>query len=105
MNDDRDTRGQELSTSDGKARSGQVDGQHRGRVPGDGAADTEAAGFDGRSGALWPGSSSGAFATGPAGDGSRTVAGDTDGNGGAVPAAPRPRAHPVPSPHPAPPPP
>src|SRR5262249_7055300 len=93
MNDDRDTRGQELSTSDGKARSGQVDGQHRGRVPGDGAADTEAAGFDGRSGALWPGSSSGAFATGPAGDGSRTVAGDTDGNGGAVAGAAGPRGN------------
>ena len=94
MNDDRDTRGQELSASDGNARSGQVDGQHRGSVPSDGAAaDTEAAGFDGRSGALWPASSGGAFATGPAGDGSRTVAGDTDGNGGAVAGPARPRGN------------
>ncbi len=85
MNDDRDTRGQELSTGDGNTRPGQVDGQHLGGVPGDGAAaGTEAAGLDGQSRGLWPGSADGAFGSGTAGDGSRTVAGGADSNGGPV---------------------
>jgi signal peptidase I len=94
MNDDRDTRGQELSTSDGNTRPGQVDGQHLGGVPGDSAAAaTEASGFDGQSRALWPGPADGAFGNGAAGDGSRIVAGDTDGNGGAVAGETRPRGN------------
>jgi signal peptidase I len=94
MNDDRDTRGQELSTSDGNTRPGQVDGQHLGGVPGDSAAaGTEAAGFDGQSRALWPGRADGAFGNGASGDGSRIVAGDTDGNGGAVAGEARPRGN------------
>jgi signal peptidase I len=92
MNDDRDTRGQELSTGDGNARPGQVDGQHLGGVPNDGTG-TEAGGFDGGSGALWPGSAGGAFGSGAAGDGSRIVAGDTDGNGGPVAGETRPRGN------------
>ena len=89
MNDDPDTRGQELSTGDGNTRPGQVDGQHLGGVPGDGAAaDTEAAGLDGQSRVLWPGSADGAFGSGTAGDGSPIVAGGADGNGGPV-AGPR----------------
>jgi signal peptidase I len=97
MNDDRDTRGQELPTSDGNTRPGQFDGQHLGGVPGDGAAaGTEAAGFDGQSRALWPGSVGGAFGSeAAAGDGSRIVAGDTDGNGGAVAGETRPRGNPI----------
>ena len=94
MNDDRDTRGQELSTSDGNTRPGQVDGQHLGGVPGDGAAaGTEAAGLDGQSRGLWPGSADGAFGSGTAGDGSRTVAGGTDSNGGPVAEEARPRGN------------
>jgi signal peptidase I len=85
MNDDGDTRGQELSTSDGNPRSGQVDGQHLDGVPGDGAAaDAEAAGFDGQPRTLWPGRADGAFGSGEAGDGPRIVAGDADGNGGPI---------------------
>ena len=94
MNDDPDTRGQELSTGDGNTRPGQVDGQHLGGVPGDGAAaDTEAAGLDGQSRVLWPGSADGAFGSGTAGDGSRIVAGGTDGNGGSVAGESRPRGN------------
>src|SRR5215472_2519894 len=88
MNDDRDTRGEELSTSDGRARPGQVDGQQFGGVPGDGAGGgPEGGGFGGQSSAPWPGSSGGTFGdggtygnggpfAGPAADGPRTVAGD-----------------------------
>jgi signal peptidase I len=94
MNDDPDTRGQELSTGDGNTRPGQVDGQHLGGVPGDGAAaDTEAAGLDGQSRVLWPGSADGAFGSGTAGDGSRIVAGGTDSNGGPVAGESRPRGN------------
>jgi signal peptidase I len=94
MNDDRDTRGEELSTSDGNTRPGQVDGQHLGGVPGDGAAaDHQTAGFDGQSRAPWPGSAGGAFGSGAAGDGSRIAAGDPDGNGGAVAGEARPRGN------------
>jgi signal peptidase I len=93
MNDDRDTRGQELPTSDGNTRPGQVDGQHLGGAPGDSAAaGTEAAGFDGQSRTLWPGE---ALGSGAAGDGPRIVAGDTDGNGGPVPGETRPRGNAV----------
>ena len=92
MNDDRDTRGQELSASDGNTRPGQVDGQHLGGVPGDrAAAGTGAADFDGQPRAPWPGSADGTFGSGAAGDGSRIVAGDADGNGGAA----RPRGNAV----------
>jgi signal peptidase I len=94
MNDDRNTRGQELPTSDGNARPGQVDGQHLGGVPGDGAAaGTEAAGFEGQSRTPWPGSVGGAFGSGAAGDGPRIVAGDADGNGGPVAGEARPRGN------------
>jgi len=94
MNDDRDARGQELSTSDGNTRPGHIDGQHLGGVPGDGAAaDTEAAGFDGQSRAPWPGSASGTFGSETAGDGPRIVAGDPDSNGGAVAGAAPPRGN------------
>jgi signal peptidase I len=93
MNDDRDTRGQELSTSDGNTRPGQVDGQHPGRGPADGtAAGTEAAGFDGQSRTLWPGE---AFGTAAAGEAPRIGAGDTDGNRGAVTGETRPRGNAV----------
>ena len=66
MNNDRDTRGQELSTSDGHAPPGQVDGQQLGGVPGDGqpgggGAAGPGLGFDGPSRAPWPGGSGGAF--------------------------------------------
>ena len=94
MNDDPDTRGQELSTGDGNTRPGQVDGQHLGGGPGDGAAaSTEAAGLDGQSRVLWPGSADGAFGSGTAGDGSRIVAGGTDSNGGPVAGESRPRGN------------
>jgi signal peptidase I len=94
MNDDRDTRGQELSTGDGNARPGQVDGQYLGGVPGDGAAaGTEAAGLDGQPRVHRPGSADGAFGTGTADDGSRFVAGGADSNGGPVPGAARPRGN------------
>src|SRR5215831_4245454 len=94
MNDDPDTRGQELSTGDGNARPGQVDGQHLGGVPGDGAAaGTEAAGLDGQPRVHWPGSADGAFGTGTAGEGSPFVAGGADSNGGPVPAETRPRGN------------
>jgi signal peptidase I len=94
MNDDRDTRGQELSTGDGNTRPGQVDGQHLGGVPGDGAAaGTDSAGLDGQSRVLWPGSADGAFGSGTAGDGSRIVAGGTDSNGGPVAGEARPRGN------------
>jgi signal peptidase I len=94
MNDDPDTRGQELSTGDGNTRPGQVDGQHLGGVPGDGAAaGTDSAGLDGQSRVLWPGSADGAFGSGTAGDGSRIVAGGTDGNGGPVAGEARPRGN------------
>ena len=94
MNDDRDTRGQELSASDGNTRPHQVDGQHLGGVPGDGAAaGTEAAGLDGQSRPPWPGSTGGAFGSAAAGDGSPIVAGDTGANGGPVAGAARPRGN------------
>jgi signal peptidase I len=105
MNDDRDTRGQELSTDDGHARPGQVGGQQLGGVPGgngpggvpgDGAAArTGAMGFDGRSRVPWPGGPGGPFGDGTAGDGPRVVtsggAGQagSDGAGGAGTARPR----------------
>src|SRR5262249_61483334 len=83
MNDDRDTRGQELSTGAGNKRPGQVDGQHLGGVPGDGApADTEAAGLDGQTQPLWARSAGGAFGPGTTQDGPPIVTGDTDGNPG-----------------------
>jgi signal peptidase I len=94
MNDDRDARGQELSTGDGNTRPGQVDGQHLGGVPGDGAAaGTEAAGLDGQSRAVWPGSADGAFGSRTAGDGSRIVAGDAESNGGPVAGEAQPRGN------------
>ena len=96
MNDDRDTRGQELPTRDGTTRPGQLDGQHHGGVPGDGAAaGAEAAGFDGQSRALWPGSVGEAFGSGAAGDGSRIAAGNTDGNRAPVAGETRPRGNPI----------
>jgi len=96
MNDDRDTRGQELPTRDGNTRPGPLDGQHHGGVPGDGAAaGAEAAGFDGQSPALWPGSVGEAFGSGAAGDGSRIAAGNTDGNRGPVAGETRPRGNPI----------
>lgn len=77
MNDDRDTRGDELSDSDGHARPGQVDGQPFGIVPGDGAAaDTEAVVSPGPGRAYLPGSPDGG---GPWGTG---VASRTDGAAG-----------------------
>ena len=90
MNDDRDTRGQELSAGEGNTRPGQVDGQHLGGVPGDGVA-----GADGQSRVLWPGSADGAFGSGTAGDGSRIVAGGADSNGGPVAGEARPRGNAV----------
>ena len=99
MNDDRDTRGEDLSTSDGRTRPGQVDGRQFGGVPGDGAAaGPEGGGFGGQSQAPWPGGSGGAFGDGAAfgaggafggaaADGPRTVAGDGTA-GGAGPAGP-----------------
>ena len=96
MNDDRDTRGKELSASDGNTRPGQVDGQHLGSVPGDGAAaDNHAAGFDRQPRPLWPGSTGGTYGTGTAGDGPPIVAGDTDNNGGTAAGEPRPRGNAV----------
>lgn len=88
MNDDRDTRGEDLSTSDGRARPGQVDGQQFGGVPGDGATRSpEGGGFGGQPQAPWPGGSGGTFGDGSAfgngapfggtaADAPRTVAGD-----------------------------
>jgi signal peptidase I len=75
MNDDRDTRGQDVSTGDGHTRRAQLDGQQVGGVPGDGAAGTGAA-FDGRPRAAWPGGSGGAFGDGAAGDRPTTVTGE-----------------------------
>jgi signal peptidase I len=96
MNDDRDTRGQELPTRDGGTRPGQFDGQHHGGVPGDGAAaGAEAAGFDGQSRALWPGSVGEAFGSGAAGDGPRIETGNTDSNRGPVGGEARPRGNPI----------
>src|SRR6266480_4840222 len=55
MNDDRDTRGEDLSTSDGRTRPGQVDGRQFGSVPGDGAtAGPEGGGFGGAPGQAPP---------------------------------------------------
>src|SRR6516165_1093583 len=103
MNDDRDTRGEELSTSDGRARPGQVDGQQFGGVPGDGASTgPEGGGFGGQPQAPWPGGSGGAFGNdgaygnggpfgGTAADGPRTVAGDGPAGGfGSGPPGPGP---------------
>jgi len=100
MNDDRDTRGEDLSTSDGRTRPGQVDGRQYGGVPGDGAAtDPEGGGFGGPPRAPWPGGSGGTFGDGgtvgngapfgaPAADAPRTVAGDGAlGYGSAPPGA------------------
>ena len=87
MNDDRDTRGEDLSTNDGRTRPGQVDGQQFGGVPGDGASNgPESGGFGGQPRAPWPGGSGGAFGdggtygnggpfAGPAADAPRTMAG------------------------------
>ncbi len=94
MNDDRDTRGQELSAADGRTRPGQIDGQHLGSVPGDSAtAGTDGAGLDGRSQALWSGNTGGGFGSGVAGDGSRIAAGDSGGSGGAAAGGARPRGN------------
>jgi len=94
MNDDRDTRGQELSTGDGNKRPGQVDGQHLGGVPGDGAAaDTETAGLDGQTQPLWPRSAGGTFGPGTTQDGPPIVTGDTDGNAGPATGQARPRGN------------
>ena len=95
MNDDRDTRGEELSTNDGRTRPGQVDGRQFGGVPGDGAtAGPEGGGFGSQSPAPWPGGSGGAFGNGKtfggaAADGPTTVAGDgaAGGTGGGPPGA------------------
>jgi signal peptidase I len=95
MNDDRDTRGEELSTSDGRTRPGQVDGRQFGGVPGDGAtAGPEGGGFGGQSQAPWPEGSGGALGNGgafggAATDGHRTMAGDgpAGGAGGVPPGA------------------
>ena len=88
MNDDRDTRGEDLSTSDGRTRPGQVDGRQFGGVPGDGAAaGPEGGGIGGQPQPPWPGGSggtfgdAGAFGNGApfgsaAADAPRTVAGD-----------------------------
>jgi signal peptidase I len=77
MNDDRDTRGEELSTNDGRTRPGRVDGGQFGGVPGDGAtAGPEGGRFSGQPTAPWPGGSAGAFGGGTFGDGG------TFGNGG-----------------------
>jgi len=77
MNDDRDTQGEELSTSDGRARPGQVHGQQFGGMPSDGAAaGAETAGFPGQYQAPWPGVSGGAFGDGAGGNGPRFVTGD-----------------------------
>jgi signal peptidase I len=91
MNDDRDTWGQELSTSDGRTRPGQVDGQQMGGIPADGAApDAETAASGGQSQAIWHGSSGPAFDGGAVGNGAPnmayeppTVAGDGAGGIGA----------------------
>jgi signal peptidase I len=94
MNDDRDTRGKELSAGDGNTRPDQIDGQHLGGVPGDGAAaGTEAASFDGQSRVVWPGSADAAIGSRTTGDGSRIVAGDAEGNGGPVAGEARPRGN------------
>ncbi len=99
MNDDRDTRGEELSTDDGRTRPGQVDGRQFGGVPGDGAAaGPEGGGFGGQSQAPWPGGPGGTFGDGgafgnggtfgaAAADAPRTVAGDgaAGGIGGGPP--------------------
>jgi signal peptidase I len=85
-----------LSTSDGRTRPGQVDGQQLGGAPGDdAAAGAGPAGFDGRSPGAWPGGPGGAFGGGTATDEPQVVAGDGvpgdgvpgDGAGGAGPAA------------------
>src|SRR5215831_17111602 len=85
MNDDRDTRGQELSTSEGRTRPGQVDGQQLGGVPGDGAAaGAETAGFPTQSQAPWQGGSGGVSGDGMAGAGGvsgGTIGGGTAGGG------------------------
>src|SRR5262252_10435612 len=107
MNDDRDTRGEELSTNDGRTRPGQVDGRQFGGVPGDGASDgPDGGGFGGQSRAPWPGGSGGAFGDGgtygnggpyggPTADGPRTVTGDgAAGSFGSGPPGPGPGAPP-----------
>jgi signal peptidase I len=94
MNDDRDTRDQELSTGDGNKRPGQVDGQHLGSVPGDGAAaDTESAGIDGQTQPLWHRSAGPAFGPGTTQDGPPIVTGETDGNGSPPTEQARPRGN------------
>jgi signal peptidase I len=66
MNDDRDTRGEDLSTSDGRTRPGQVDGQRFGGVPGDGAsAGPDGGGFDGQPQPPWPENPGGTYAGQP----------------------------------------
>src|SRR5690242_18374776 len=92
MNDDRDTRGEDLSTSDGRTRPGQVDGQQFGGVPGDGPTGPEGGGPGGQHRAPWPAGPGGAFgdaaASGngapfgaPAANTPRTVAGDGTAGG------------------------
>ena len=92
MNDDRDTRGEDLSTNDGRTRPGQVDGQQFGGVPGNGPAEPEGGGFGDQHRAPWPGGSGGAFGDGgtfgngapfgsPAADAPRTVTGDGTADG------------------------
>ena len=107
MNDDRDTRGEELSTSDGRARPGQVDGRQFGGAPADGASTgPEGGGFGSQPQTPWPGGSGGTFGNdgaygnggpfgGPAADAPRTVAGDGPAGGfGSGPPGPGPGAPP-----------
>ena len=72
MNGDRDTRGQELSESDGYTRPGQVGDQHFGPVPGDGVT--------GPAGEFSPnGPADGTRAGGPAGNPANGPASDPPG--------------------------
>jgi signal peptidase I len=88
MNDDRDTRGDELSKSDGYTRPGQVNGPSFGAVPGDGAAANAEPVGPGRPGPTFlPGSANGPSFGGPGGYG-------PDGDGAATGAPPRGNAAP-----------
>src|SRR5690348_10285916 len=98
MNDDRDTRGEDLSTSDGRTRPGQVDGQQYGGVPGDGATTgPDGGGFGGQPRPPWPAGPGGTYGDdgtygnsrpygAPATDEPRTVTGD--GAAGGIGSAP-----------------
>jgi len=94
MNDDRDTRGQDLSASDGYTRPGPVDGRSLGSVPGDGA----------ETGAMGPGGPGMAFGadqpgvTGAAGRPYTQAGGAGEPNGAA--GEPRPRGNAVTEPPP-----